>query len=102
MKDRVGFGFLSIAFLIALSSAATAQPPTPWLNETERAKFETLRVSDSHAAGAAACRSALKTISKRSGSAVFHGRDRRIESFVRGSGRAAPFCCLEGWLGCCR
>jgi len=49
MKDRVGFGFLSIAFLIALSSAATAQPPTPWLNETERAKFETLRVSGSEA-----------------------------------------------------
>ena len=49
MKDRVGLGFLSIAFLIALSRVATAQPPTPWLTETERAKFETLRISGSEA-----------------------------------------------------
>src|SRR5438132_3487642 len=55
-------------------------------------------VSHAHTPGSAAYRSPHETISQRSRSAVFHGRDRRIESFVRGSSRAPPLCRLEGRL----
>src|SRR5712691_3799782 len=51
MKDRnKALLFLSTIFMLALSVAALAQTaPTPWLNETERARFETLRITGSEA-----------------------------------------------------
>src|SRR6266849_4386191 len=51
MKDRnKALLFLSTIFMLALSVAAVAQTaPTPWLNETERARFETLRITGSEA-----------------------------------------------------
>ena len=51
MKDRnKALLFLSTLFMLALPVAALAQTaPTPWLNETERAKFETLRITGSEA-----------------------------------------------------
>jgi tetratricopeptide (TPR) repeat protein len=44
------FIYLAILFMLAVPSAAFAQSaPAPWLNETERAKFETLRIVGSEA-----------------------------------------------------
>lgn len=44
------FIYLAILFALAVPSAAFAQSaPAPWLNETERAKFETLRIVGSEA-----------------------------------------------------
>jgi tetratricopeptide (TPR) repeat protein len=51
MKERNGFYlFLSILFVLAVPITALAQAATaPWLSETERAKFETLRITGSEA-----------------------------------------------------
>src|SRR5437870_7495925 len=48
MKVQKCIAILFLLFAPCISFAQSA-PPTPWLNETERAKFETLRVSGSEA-----------------------------------------------------